>query len=263
MYQRSEPALSACAGYSRVVAVAAAFCYAFSRPLLTLSLYLFAFVCDELVRAAYRRPGRPPSLNTPPLPQDGRFARKFNQCSTFGAVLDMVTDRLSTAGLCCVLCVLSALALSPTASLFFLAALCLDIGAHWAQMYASLLVRADSHKDVAECGSILLRVYYTRRIFMGALCVGAEVFYLALYLHMYPPSEAGRIGQAGPELCGRLPGGCAAGALFQSLGLGNGFGGVQLLVLLAFPFWAAKQATNVLQGRFAAQRLVRYEQGRL
>jgi hypothetical protein len=25
--------------------------------------------------------------------QDGRFARKFNQCTTFGAVLDMVTDR--------------------------------------------------------------------------------------------------------------------------------------------------------------------------
>ncbi len=31
-----------------------------------------SFVCDEL---------------------DGRFARKFNQTSTLGAVLDMVTDR--------------------------------------------------------------------------------------------------------------------------------------------------------------------------
>jgi hypothetical protein len=29
--------------------------------------------------------------------QDGRFARKFNQCTTFGAVLDMVTDRCARA----------------------------------------------------------------------------------------------------------------------------------------------------------------------
>ena len=34
---------------------------------------------------------------------DGMAARKFNQCSTFGGLLDMVTDRCSTAGLLCVL----------------------------------------------------------------------------------------------------------------------------------------------------------------
>ena len=34
---------------------------------------------------------------------DGMAARKFDQCSTFGGLLDMVTDRCSTAGLLCVL----------------------------------------------------------------------------------------------------------------------------------------------------------------
>lgn len=34
---------------------------------------------------------------------DGMAARKFNQCSTFGGLIDMVTDRCSTAGLLCVL----------------------------------------------------------------------------------------------------------------------------------------------------------------
>ena len=34
---------------------------------------------------------------------DGMAARRFNQTSRFGAVLDMVTDRCSTAGLLCVL----------------------------------------------------------------------------------------------------------------------------------------------------------------
>lgn len=34
---------------------------------------------------------------------DGMAARKFNQCSLFGGLLDMVTDRCSTAGLLCAL----------------------------------------------------------------------------------------------------------------------------------------------------------------
>ena len=34
---------------------------------------------------------------------DGMAARKFDQCSTFGGLLDMVTDRCSTAGLLCAL----------------------------------------------------------------------------------------------------------------------------------------------------------------
>jgi len=34
---------------------------------------------------------------------DGMAARKYNQCSTFGGLIDMVTDRCSTAGLLCVL----------------------------------------------------------------------------------------------------------------------------------------------------------------
>ena len=34
---------------------------------------------------------------------DGIAARKFDQCSSFGGLLDMITDRCSTAGLLCVL----------------------------------------------------------------------------------------------------------------------------------------------------------------
>jgi hypothetical protein len=64
-------------------------------------------------------------------------------------------------------------------ALFYLALVSLDIGAHWAQMYASLLSRAASHKDVGDAKWALLRLYYTKRIFMGMLCVGAEVFYMA------------------------------------------------------------------------------------
>ena len=67
-------------------------------------------------------------------------------------------------------------------ALHFLALVALDIGAHWAQMYASLLSRAASHKDVADAKWALLRAYYSKRIFMGMLCVGAEVFYMVRML---------------------------------------------------------------------------------
>lgn len=68
--------------------------------------------------------------------------------------------------------------LYPAYALLFIAAVALDIGAHWAQMYTSLLSKAASHKDVSATKSTLLRIYYTKRLFMGALCVGAEVFYM-------------------------------------------------------------------------------------
>lgn len=185
----------------------------------------------------------PPLTRAPALLQDGRFARKFDQCSTFGAVLDMVTDRLSTAGLCVVLAVLR-----PVLAHFFLACVCLDVGAHWAQMYASLLARSASHKDVAASASPLLRLYYSNRVFMGSLCVAQEVFYLALYMTSFPAYGAAFLptGLSLPSLL--------VAALPQLLPRGP-LGGLQLLAVLVVPQWTLKQVTNCLQGQFAAQRL--------
>ncbi len=67
---------------------------------------------------------------------DGVAARRFKQESTFGAVLDMVTDRVCTAGL------LSALAhVAPATELWgwsktvYVWLIMLDVGSHWLQMY--------------------------------------------------------------------------------------------------------------------------------
>ncbi|KAL8170259.1 hypothetical protein V2J09_022063 [Rumex salicifolius] len=65
-------------GYIRVLMNCYAFAICFSRKELFVILYFISFVCDGL---------------------DGWFARKFNQVSTFGAVLDMVTDRSITLSL--------------------------------------------------------------------------------------------------------------------------------------------------------------------
>jgi len=60
-------------GYARILANIVAFGECFANKKLFTALYFVSFVCDEL---------------------DGRFARMLNQASTFGAVLDMVTDRV-------------------------------------------------------------------------------------------------------------------------------------------------------------------------
>ena len=139
-------------GYARVVLASIALAYAFEDVPFALGAYFLSFVCDEL---------------------DGRFARMFDQCSEFGKLLDMVTDRLATAGL---LMVLSAK--FPEWFFTCLALLLLDIGSHWLQMYTSVLASRKSHKDVGANANIILRLYYTNRIFMGVCCVSAEVLYL-------------------------------------------------------------------------------------
>ncbi|KAI5388324.1 CDP-diacylglycerol-inositol 3-phosphatidyltransferase, variant 2 [Lathyrus oleraceus] len=117
-----------------------------------LSVYLF--VCDAV---------------------DGWCARRFNQVSTFGAVLDMVTDRISTA---CLLVVLSQL-YKP--GLIFLSLLALDIGSHWFQMYSTFLAGKASHKDVKDSTNWLFRAYYGNRMFMAYCCVSCEVLYLIMF----------------------------------------------------------------------------------
>lgn len=89
----------------------------------------------------------------------------------------MVTDRLATACLLALLCVLYPA--QATLPLFLLA---LDISSHWAQVAATAAAGSTSHKEEgAASSSAIVRAYYSKRLFMGACCVSCEVLYLALY----------------------------------------------------------------------------------
>lgn len=57
---------------------------------------------------------------------DGNAARYFNQCSRFGAALDMVCDRASNATIYMVLGTLY-----PGLSILMFACFVLDFGSHW------------------------------------------------------------------------------------------------------------------------------------
>ncbi|CAN7129504.1 unnamed protein product [Brassica rapa subsp. narinosa] len=222
-------------GYMRVVLNCVAFAVCFSNKTLFSLLYFFSFCCDAV---------------------DGWCARRFNQgitiflfaltslkleldsllfltlVSTFGAVLDMVTDRVSTA---CLLVILSQV---YRPSLVFLSLLALDIASHWLQMYSTFLAGKSSHKDVKDSTSWLFRLYYGNRIFMCYCCVSCEVLYIILLLIAKNQTEnllnvvVSTLTQISP---------------------------LSFLLALTLFGWSMKQTINIIQMKTAADVCVMYD----
>lgn len=101
---------------------------------------------------------------------DGMAARKFNQCTNFGAVLDMVCDRASDA---VILAFLGAL--YPAWAWVFYGDILLDITSHWFQMYAALSCGGSHHKTFKSRFSAL-NLYYGNKTVLFTLCAGNGLF---------------------------------------------------------------------------------------
>ena len=148
--------------YFRIIASMYAFYISKKDPILFVICYFISFILDAF---------------------DGMVARAAHQTSKLGATLDMVTDRISTAGL---LAVLSGF--YTEYSTIFVYLIMLDVGSHWLQTHSGFLVNVknDNHKNLGE-KFFLLKLYYTNRNVLGIVCLGAEVFLLLLYFnHFYP-----------------------------------------------------------------------------
>lgn len=151
-------------GYARIGMAAAAYWYASTQPVLFLILYSLSFVLDAA---------------------DGMAARALNQCSRFGAILDMITDRAATCGFLAILCSI----LGPQTAIPAGGLIALDIMSHMVRMYSSLALGDESHKSHVSPFP-WLNLYYGNRHVMGITCVGQEFLYLALYAwHFWPHSE--------------------------------------------------------------------------
>lgn len=92
---------------------------------------------------------------------DGYAARVYNQSTTFGAVLDMVTDRCTTA---CLLVFLSSA--WPRWAILFQGLISLDLASHYMHMYATLTMggSGQSHKKVDSSRSWILYQYYNNKV---------------------------------------------------------------------------------------------------
>jgi len=110
---------------------------------------------------------------------DGWAARLLNQCSKFGAILDMLTDRVATT--CLIMCLAH---FYPDHMIWFQLWVLLDISSHWAHQLASVIRGDQSHKSSIkdEKRNFILRLYYTSRPFLFFMCAMNEIFFCSLYL---------------------------------------------------------------------------------
>jgi len=128
-------------GYSRIVLAVASLYYMPLHPRTCSLLYSISCLLDAL---------------------DGMAARRFEQSTRFGAVLDMVTDRCTTT------CLLVFLASAfPRFSIVFQGLISLDLASHYMQMYTTLTMgeSGQSHKKVDEGRhGWLMTKYYTDNV---------------------------------------------------------------------------------------------------
>jgi CDP-diacylglycerol--inositol 3-phosphatidyltransferase len=138
---------------------------------------------------------------------DGLVARYYNQCSSYGGVLDMITDRCSTAGLLFVLAgeytSIDVALPFPLYRILFLFLMILDISSHWVQMHSTLALQVHHKSDEGNKGkNFLVQWFYKYYYFFGYLCVGAEFTYILLYvrLHFIPTSALTWYASSGLEI---------------------------------------------------------------
>ncbi|KAA6412141.1 MAG: CDP-diacylglycerol-inositol 3-phosphatidyltransferase PIS [Lasallia pustulata] len=226
-------------GYSRIVLAVASLYYMPLHPRTCSLLYSVSCLLDAL---------------------DGLAARHFEQSTRFGAVLDMVTDRCTTA---CLLVFLSSA--WPRWSLLFQGLISLDLASHYMHMYATLAMAGSgqSHKKIDQSRSKILYLYYNNKNVLFAFCALNEVFFIALYLLSFSspilspsllqpiPSSAGSSAQPGnplhPHPSTLFASPYSAGAL--ELARANKMDSFWPWVIagVSFPVMAGKQFINVVQ----------------
>ncbi|CAG8505805.1 5928_t:CDS:2 [Ambispora leptoticha] len=158
---------------------------------------------------------------------DGNAARYFNQCSKFGAVLDMVTDRSTTT---CLLCYLSSI--YPSWTIVFQLLISLDLSSHYMHMYSSLTAGASSHKKISKSSNRMLRAYYSDNKILFGVCALNELFFVALYLLSFEEDPTF------PEW-----------SVFP----------LYVLAIGSFPICAIKQVINIIQLVGASQNLAKVD----
>ncbi|KAL8366785.1 hypothetical protein RB595_008765 [Gaeumannomyces hyphopodioides] len=227
-------------GYARVVLAFASLYYMPLHPRTCTLLYSVSCLLDAL---------------------DGYAARYFEQSTRFGAVLDMVTDRCTTA---CLLVFLSSA--FPRWAIVFQGLIVLDMASHYTHMYATLAMggSGESHKNVDRSRSRILNLYYTNRTVLFIFCFLNEAFFIALYLlsfsspllspnllHKIPSDAAAEIlsgKQVDSSLLGQIfTNPYSAGALEMARANKMDSTVPWIVAIVSFPVMLGKQIINVVQ----------------
>ncbi|SPJ11879.1 phosphatidylinositol synthase [Plasmodium sp. DRC-Itaito] len=107
---------------------------------------------------------------------DGWTARKFNQTSVFGQILDQITDRLSTS----LLYLLNSSVYEEYITLIGLIMIA-DIAGHYFHSTSCAIAGNKTHKKI-EKGNKLLKLYYEKPWVMVICIIAYESFLICSYL---------------------------------------------------------------------------------
>jgi phosphatidylglycerophosphate synthase len=151
----------------RIVSVITAFFIFHQRPVFSIALICFAESLDML---------------------DGYLARKYNAVSAFGAIADMIIDRLTP-----IFGFTTLISLAPIWSAPLSMLLALDLLGHMAMLYCAILKQDICHHKTLFVGvNRLLDLYYAEKGIKRGFMVSTIIFYdLALIswlLHFIQPS---------------------------------------------------------------------------
>ncbi|TKA74973.1 hypothetical protein B0A49_02548 [Cryomyces minteri] len=222
-------------GYSRIVLALASLYYMPLHPRTCSLLYSVSCLLDAL---------------------DGFAARAYEQSTRFGAVLDMVTDRCTTA------CLLVFLASAfPRWSIVFQGLISLDLASHYMHMYATLTMggSGQSHKKVDESRSWILKQYYSNNKVLFTFCALNELFFIALYLLSFSspilspsllqpaPSTLQPGSPAAPKPSMLFTSPWSAGAMEMARANKMDSTVPWILAAVSFPVMAGKQFINLVQ----------------
>ena len=146
-------------GYTRIVLGVGAFAFT-KQPQVFMALYFASQALDAV---------------------DGVCARALGQTSQFGSVLDMVTDRFSTMLLTTLVGKLWEERYGDPGLVVVAGLVALDLVSHWYAMYANMLEKGRSHKDMSRSGTpAILQFYYTQAV-LFVTCSLSEVYLLLVY----------------------------------------------------------------------------------
>lgn len=161
---------------------------------------------------------------------DGVAARAFDQCSSFGSLLDMLTDRMTS------LCLMLLLGdLYPSYQSFWRWMVVLDLVSHWSQMYISLSEGEKSHKGGRNG---ILQFYYSFPVLLIS-CIGNETFFIVSYILTHTK---------GPQLPLEI-------SINTFLLKSESVSLLESIAICVFPIFVFKQITNVIQLQDACSRL--------
>lgn len=146
-------------GYLRALLAIGAFCICFTYPYWFVILYGISQLLDGL---------------------DGYIARRIDQATRYGAMLDMVLDRVSTTALLVILA-----KFYPAYTRWIIVLMLIDIISHFLHIYSSLLQGKRSHKVISKNQHRLLKLYYGSKSVLFTLCVGSEACLLWLYIQHF------------------------------------------------------------------------------